>query len=356
MKRLLFTYIFTLYAGLLLADDQINIVNYNLFSPNIEKKGNIALQEKALHRILDKSNATIYSIGRGKAKYKILPLSNHQRPSYKIAYNETPYFQHCLLYDSTKVTLKYSVATPRKNHVVLHYSFEIKDNKKSLDIFYFKLSEKRRFYHQYQTVLNIINNLEIKDRIILLGGSSSMKTINNSYRLENTDGLRLKNPITLSELFDKNKMLTKNTTQDFIFLSSDLWSMEQPLYYKYNSATLRTDFFDKKFSKKLSDIGFGYPYSLELKVTNSKQFSTPALEITSQDKENLNFNIQWSKKTRLSLNIISMIGNVFTQKIIEYNGGKQDISIDLSNYPTGIFILKIESEDKKVLLRKFSKY
>lgn len=358
MKRLFITYLIIFSSIVAFADNQISVLSYNLY-PTTNKKDDWKLQTVLLQKILNKSDATIYSIGKNKQN-NAMPLlkTNFERPgnTHKVVAKTTSDYLHYIAYDTTKVSLKSSIAIPKRNHTILHYSFLVKHNKKSLDVFYFKLSEKKRFYYQYQTVIDIINNLNIRDRVILLGGSDSEKNINTFYTLKNTNGLEFRSPLSYKNLYDDNQRLLQNPTQDFAYLSSDLWNLEQPLYYKLYSATLRSELFDKKTSNKLIKEQCSFPFSFILQSTNSKLYSTPALRITSQNKQVLNFTLQWSKNTDLDLEIISMIGNVFTKKTMEYNGGVQDLSIDISDYPTGIFILKISSKDNETLLRKFTKY
>lgn len=360
MKRLFITYSFLILSIVAFADNQINILNYNLFPKETNKQGKNNIEHKAVDLVLDRTNATVYSIATDTTNNIVTNLNKwilQEKTSHKAIIQKTKFYTHYLLYDAAKSKLLAAVPYEEKHYTIIHYSLWLKENKNILHLFYIKLSENKRLDQHYQSLLNIIHELNIKERIVILGGSASNKINATGYPLQNTNQLKFKNPITKTYLYDRNKLPIITPYPDFVYLSSDLWSIEQPIHYKSNSAKILFDIFIDNPHKRELETTFEYPYSWAMESFVTNIYSTPAVEIISQDKEKLKLKIQWSKNATLQLEILSMIGNTFTKKTIAYNGGTKEVNIDISKYPTGIFILKLESQKENYrLLGRFTKY
>lgn len=107
---------------------------------------------------------------------------------------------------------------------------------------------------------------------------------------------------------------------------------------------------------KVFDDGDFVQYAQNEQDTLSLVYENPQLEIVAQNKELLGFSLIWDEDVVLNLAVVSIIGNTFYTEEITYQGVPLDVAIDISDYPTGIFLLKVSDDKEKVLLRKFTKY
>ncbi len=86
-------------------------------------------------------------------------------------------------------------------------------------------------------------------------------------------------------------------------------------------------------------------------------YKNPQVKIVAQNKKLLGYSLIWDEDTTLKVSVVSIIGNVLFSEEIAYEGIPIEAVVDVHEYPTGIYLLKIsDSEERTILLRKFTKY
>ncbi len=93
------------------------------------------------------------------------------------------------------------------------------------------------------------------------------------------------------------------------------------------------------------------------KVEQKDVYKNPQLEIIAQNKKLLGYSLIWDENAMLNVTVVSIIGNVFFSEEITYSGEPIEAVIDISEYSTGLYLLKIsDTEEETILFRKFTKY
>ncbi len=91
-------------------------------------------------------------------------------------------------------------------------------------------------------------------------------------------------------------------------------------------------------------------------VVQKNVYENPQFEILSQNKKVVVVTFVWDENTKLEVEVVSIIGNVFFKKEISYKGVQGELSIEVNEFPTGIYLLKFSDKKGQVVVRKFTKY
>ncbi len=93
------------------------------------------------------------------------------------------------------------------------------------------------------------------------------------------------------------------------------------------------------------------------KVEQQNVYKNPQLEIVAQNKKLLGYSLVWDEDATLNVTVVSIIGNVFFSEEVTYSGKPIEAVINISEYSTGLYLLKISDvEEETILFRKFTKY
>lgn len=341
-------------------EKSVELLHYNAFKTQKTKTRSYKAQkQKEVSELIRNHKVTIYSILEdGSSKGFIDKGVFRGRAHYALKEVTTASLQHSLYFDKRKVTIKESQSYVSAKALFFYYKLLLKGAEEPVHLIVYKQSLDEHPVQQHQEILNFVNTRNIKAQLLLVGGASlSIAMLEESYIKPAKENIKIINLMSSLKLYDHEYKFVWYDAVDFLYGSKDLWLPNQgAITYKRRNPYLGKDAF---FEDNLQGALKNRPFTFCLQLNDAPQntvYKIPEVEIISQDKTSLLFSVLWDEDVTLSVEIVSMIGNRFLGEDVKYVGVKKEYTVDLSSYPTGIYLLKVNDTKGRMLIRKFTKY
>lgn len=340
--------------------DEVQLFHYNLFKTNANSNYRYKVEkERTLGELLREQNATFFSILEdGSDKGFVSEKVFSGKEGYDVNVMEIPQLKHTFYFDKNRINVFKSEVYDSNGTQFFYYRLGFKMTASPIHLFVYKQSKTVHPIRQYEEIFSFLKTRAIKGKIVLLGGRSYPMTPNESYFSSLPDSnIEFVNLLSLKKLYGaKNKFIWHDGI-DLFFVSTDLWLGEEGgLMLK----RVDRNFAGGSLADKLNALSENKPLFANLTSVNSKDTKTvykiPETVIISQNKKELFFSVVWDEDVTLNIEIVSMIGNSFLSKNVKYQGKPIESVAEVSNYPTGIYLLKVTDENGRMIIRKFTKY
>lgn len=338
----------------------LNVLHYNLF-----KKSKLSCREyrkqkeEELSVLLANSKITFFSILEdGTSGSFIRKEAFRGRVGFCLHEATTAFLQHSLYFDERKIKILQSQSYTSPNAIFFYYQFMLEGAREPAHMIVYKQSVMEHPVKQHQEILRFIDERKITGQLILLGGSKyPIRMLKESYITPTRSYTEFINLTSFLNLYSADYKFIWHDAVDFAYVSKDVWLPgEGGLTYARENR-----YSDKEsiFSSTLQVTPQNRPIICSFLVNEEKHndfYKTPDVQIVSQSKEELLFSIVWDEEIALNIEIVSMIGNRFLDKDVQYVGIKQEPLANISSYPTGIYLLKVSDAKGRMIIRKFTKY
>lgn len=337
----------------LLFGKSISILQYNLYEPKDKGISDFRkAKEVTAKLLLEQLSIDVFSFTEEINADEAMRQSEYTKNErYDYLTLKTPYYTSYLCYRRDKIELKSSKVYEMSKYAVCVYEMSCEEGK-SFFLFVYRQNKRINTNQQHQWILDFIEKKGLKERIVLLGGGDEKEKKGVVEPKVYKDGIPLISMTNGSKLVS-NQEFQWTPQLNTAYFSSDLFEDGKSVNLEYADVGY---IFSENGELGLLEVVPFNTYNITYKEEKEPVFEYPKVTIVSQNETDLVFSVTWDSEEYVKVETISMIGNNFYNNIFLYEGVKKTYTLDISGYPTGIYMIRSSSGNDKMALRRFTVY
>ncbi len=358
VQKIISSIVLLLFAQWALGQIQkdIAVVHFNwLQKSHLNIKKYKREKEQKLPKVLSKSDFSIFSFLEDGGRRVFASEMNFDLPqNLEMTQMSVATLQHTLFFDKEKVQILESQSYNRPEALFFYYKLQLKGDKNPLHLVIYKQGDWQKIATQYAVLFKYLETKKATQYLIFMGANGENVLLKPT--MEDTDycaDFKLTNPNTFETLFDDDCRLTGGKEEAILFVSEDIWLPEA-------EDAAHTMAMRNRLENQLAEFDAQQFSTLIISNTGEKKinqvYEDPQLKIISQNKEYLKYALIWDEDIDVDIEILSIIGNSFFKKNFHYEGIEKEYSVQISDFPTGIYLLKASDTSGRTIIRKFTRY
>ncbi len=358
VQKIIYSVVLLLFVELAFGQMQkdIAVLHFNwLKKSHLNTKKYKREKERKLPKILSKSDFAVFSFLEDGGRRVFASEMNFDLPqNLEMTQMSVATLQHTLFFDKDKVQILESQSYNRPEALFFYYKLQLKGDKNPLHLVVYKQGDWQKVTTQYATLFEYLKTKNATQHLVFMGANG--ENILPKPSKEDADyctDFKLTNPNTFETLFDDDCRLTGGKEESILFVSEDIWLPEA------EDAT-HTMAIRNRLENQLAEFDSQQFSTLIISKMREKKvkriYEDPRLRIISQNKEYLKYALIWDEDIDVNIEILSIIGNSFFKKNNRYEGIEKEYSVQISDFPTGIYLLKASDTSGRTVIRKFTRY